>query len=157
MILLFILVAVSNSESPRISDSDLDYAIVSDTRVDIITYYYPHVFCSICNVTGDDERIVYIEDPNWEAVNMTVELWNADGSLRETKILEVVRKGNADGIRFHIHYASLALLAIFGIVFVVAMVRHGGDSSVATMAPGEYQSEKQKDIELGKKLGIYDQ
>ena len=135
--------------------SILSYSVVSDNRVDIITYYYPRVIgCVICNVT-EDQRIVYIDDMQWKRLNLTVELWEADGTLRETKTLEVERMNPVAVVAgrspFHLYYVSVLALFVFAVGIYVILNR-----SVKEEKSGEYQSDKQKDVELGKKMGIYE-
>jgi hypothetical protein len=149
MMLLLLFVTLS------FASDDLSYAVVADNRVDIITYYYPRVIgCSVCNVT-EDQRIVYIGDAQWKRLNLTVELWEADGTLRETKTLEVERMNPVATIvgrsPFRLYYLSLLALIAFAVGVYVALNRPAKAEKSA-----KYQSDKQKDVELGKKMEIYE-
>ena len=134
----------------------LDYAIVSDQRIDLQTYYYPQVTkCIGCNVSSGD-RIIQVLDPKWQKLNVSVSLYQADGSLVETCRLAIIRPEPAippeQSTWFHWWYATIGCTFI-GIAILVGLWHW-----VPTQKPKAtgYLSEKQKDNLLAEEMGLFE-
>lgn len=153
MILLVLFAAVAVS---------LETRVVSDHRIDIITDYYPKVVkLQVCNVQDTchekhvedpESRIVSLdgEDSSWDHVELSVIITKADGTSEDPVN---VRVNKPPPVQYHYWYIISIVCIVVGMVgLYIYMVK-----VPATTKTGAYESQRQKNQELARQMGLYDE
>lgn len=129
--------------------------IVNDTRLDIVTPFYPHLnqlivcndtICTMPPIHAPKERILILESPHWKQVTLGVDLYAANGSRVDSRVIHVDKP-----IRTH-HYWPLVSLGSFlgltGLCYLVLLY------FPEPKKDKEYHSQRERDRLLAQELGM---